>query len=474
MTEKNLVGQEILERAQKDLIAGNIDVAERAFNYLLDRNRNNPDLWFFSGTCQMHRKYNAVAEMMFKKNISLDPNSVSAFNNLGIIYKDELREKEAEDCFMKALEKFPKEASPEVQQEIVGIWNNIATMYVNNGTPDKAIDFCNKGLKIDPDNKKVLWNRSLALLEKGEWEQGWKDYEAGHDDDGKRKKRNYGDIPKWDGSKGKTVIVYGEQGLGDEILFTSIIPDMMKVCNVILDCHPRLVRILQNTWPDIPIYGTRKEKEVTWHLRHKADAKISVGSLGQFFRNKESDFPQHTGYLIPDSGIVKKYSDKLKSLGSRPKIGISWKGGYMVTRKDLRTIPLTEWDEVFSLDADFISLQYTDNAEAEITEAEKKFGIKIHHWQEAIEDYDETAALVKSLDLVISVCTSVIHLSGALNVPCWVLTPSRPAWRYGIKSSRMSWYPSVVLYRQVKDGWSDVFKKVREDACNLFQKNIAI
>src|SRR4030067_3020281 len=104
MTEKNLVGQEILERAQQDLVSGNLDVAERAFNYLLDRNKKNPDLWFFVGTCAMTKGYKALAEKMFKECIARDPKSVSAYNNLGYIYKDELKDHEAEKCFRKSLE----------------------------------------------------------------------------------------------------------------------------------------------------------------------------------------------------------------------------------------------------------------------------------------------------------------------------------------------------------------------------------
>lgn len=472
--ERNLdAGQEIFERAQADLVSGNIDVAERAFNYLLDRNKKNPDLWFFAGTCAMSKGYKTIAEKMFKECINRDARSVSAYNNLGNIYKEELKEKEAEKCFRKALEFFPKNASPELQKEISGIWNNLATLYVNNGTPDKAIEYCNNGLKYDTDNYKLLWNRSLAHLENSEWTQGWLDYEAGLKGEGKRKKRDYG-VPEWDGTPGKTVVVYGEQGIGDEILFSSIIPDMAKDVNVILDCHPRLAGIFRNTWPHISVYGTRKEENPAWTKFEKIDYKISIGSIGRFYRNKNSDFPSHNGYLRSDKTLNDVYKNKLIKLGRKPKIGISWKGGYMATRKDLRSIPLVEWKDVFSLDADFISLQYTSEAEAEAKQAEEHFGIKIHHWKDAIDDYDETAGLVSELDLVISVCTSVIHLAGALNTPCYVLTPSRPAWRYGLKENTMIWYPSVHLYRQTGEDWVNVFKNVSEDACSLFQKNIAV
>ena len=110
----------------------------------------------------------------------------------------------------------------------------------------------------------------------------------------------------------------------------------------------------------------------------------------------------------------------------------------------------------------FVSLQYGEAVD-ELTELRARHGVHIEHWQEAIDDYDQTAALVSSLDLVISVCTAVIHLGGALGRPVWVMAPYSPEWRYGLKGSSMYWYPSVRMFRQDCFGaWPGVVSRVAE------------
>ena len=108
----------------------------------------------------------------------------------------------------------------------------------------------------------------------------------------------------------------------------------------------------------------------------------------------------------------------------------------------------------------FVSLQY-GNCDEEIAAFEASTGIKIHHWQDVVDDYDETAALVSALDLVVSVCTAVVHLTGALGRPAWVMAPFVPEWRYGHKGTSMIWYPSVRLFRQPElDEWDPVITEI--------------
>lgn len=456
---------EIFGKSVEFLQHGKLIEAEAGFNYLLDRNRESPDLWFYIGTVHLSRGNSAVAELCFKRNIELDPKSVHGYNNLGFIYKNENWEKKAEQMFLLAIENFPKGVD---SKELATMYNNLATLYVNNGTPEKAIEYCNQALKYEPDNRHAVWNRALAHLEAGNWALGWEDHEAGFRGDDnplkspKRKEKDYG-CPRWDGSPGKTVVVYGEQGLGDEIMFASMLPDLEKVCKkVIYDCHPRLMQIMRESFPNIDVYGTRKDTEMAWPALYEIDAKVAIGSLGKWFRNKSEDFPKTPYLSVPAAPIP----------GSRPKIGISWKGGYKSTRKDLRSVTLDQLLPILQLDADFYSLQYTKGADKEIQEFTERTGIVIHHDQQMIDNYDQTAGFIQGLDVVVSVCTSIIHLSGSLGVPCWCLTPSRPAWRYGVKGD-MPWYESVRLYRQKGDDWDSVINKIKGDLCKQFPKTIA-
>lgn len=457
---------QIFEKAVKDLQADDVNSlihAEAGFNFLLDRNPHSADLWFYVAACFMKRGFYAVAEELLQKNVKMDPKSVAGYNNLGFVYKQDNRTDKAEHCFRKAIELFP---DLDNKEELSTMWNNLATLYVNNGTPDRAIKYCIKAFECDPDNIQAHWNHSLALLEKGRWKEGWEEHEYGLlNRTNKRKDRDYGDgLPMWDGTKGKRVIVFGEQGIGDEIMFMSMMPDLIRDCShVIYDAHPRLVSMARESFPEITVYGTRKEKNIAWY-HGQADYRIGIGSLGKYYRNDSASFPK-TSYLKSS-----KYPCEL--VGKRPKIGISWKGGYVSTRKDLRSVTLDQMRPILDMDAEFHSLQYTEGAADEVSEFTQRTGIVIHHDQELIDDYDRTAGFIQELDLIITVCTSLVHLSGAIGVPCWVMTPSRPAWRYGVTGD-MPWYGSVKLYRQRGDDWQPVMEKIREDACKRFQKNIA-
>jgi len=121
----------------------------------------------------------------------------------------------------------------------------------------------------------------------------------------------------------------------------------------------------------------------------------------------------------------------------------------------------------------FVSLQYTDSS-AEIDAFGRETGIRINHWPEAIADYDETASLVSALDLVISVTTAIVHLSGALGKAVWVLVPATPEWRYMSAGSSMPWYPSARLFRQsALMQWAPVVEQVRAELSALISSQRA-
>ena len=157
------------------------------------------------------------------------------------------------------------------------------------------------------------------------------------------------------------------------------------------------------------------------------------------------------GPLPPSLSAYNIWRNQLKArldqLGGGLKIGISWRGGLNITRKPVRSISPELWCPLLSVpDVHFISLQYGD-VKHEL-EAFVQQGLIFHHWQEAIDDYDETAALVSELDLIISVQTSIVHLGGALGKVVWALISAGPEWRYGIDCDKMPWYKHVSLFRQ--------------------------
>jgi ADP-heptose:LPS heptosyltransferase len=192
------------------------------------------------------------------------------------------------------------------------------------------------------------------------------------------------------------------------------------------------------------------------------DYEVPLGSLSLYYRRSVADFPQHAGYLKADPERVASWRNKLAVLGPGLKVGISWLGGTHKTRSPVRSIALEHWGAILRVPGiRFISLQYTSGARSEIEALPDLERSKVVHWEDATSDYDETAALVMALDLTISVCTAVVHLSGALGRPVWVMAPYSPEWRYGHAGDTMPWYPSALVFRQPQYGeWDPVILSV--------------
>ena len=370
----------------------------------------------------------------------------------GYGYRQEGFRSTSEDLFKKAVQISPDD--PEILAGFAGL-------YINDGNPEKCIELLNRAEQITPGMKEEEhWNLALAHLELGHWKIGFDLYHKGIK--GKeRLNQNYwasGKTPGWDGSPGKTVVVYGEQGLGDEIMFASCLPEMIRTCKkVIYDCHPRLVELMRRSFPGMEIYGTRKIVLHEWAVnRTDIDAQIGIGSLPMFYREKDADFVQYTtGYLNASIDRVVALRQRLETLGPGPYIGIAWSGGSKKTRFDLRSIPLKLWEPILSQNARFISIHYMPEAAG----VAAQFGIP--HWQPEIDNMDDQAALVKACDLVITVNQTLVHLSGALAKKCWTLTPKRPAWRYGLSGSKMIWYPTITQFRQGKnEDWQHVINSI--------------
>ena len=176
-----------------------------------------------------------------------------------------------------------------------------------------------------------------------------------------------------------------------------------------------------------------------------------------------------TGLLVLVFLVAHLLNTWLAALGPGAKIGLSWRGGTRGTRRTFRSLRLVDLLPILSVPGlRFVSLQYGDCAE-DFEALRRESGIEVVHWPEAIADYEETAALCVALDMTVSVCTSVIHLNGALGKPVLVMVPAVPEWRYGVSGETMPWYPSVQLIRQAERGdWSDVFARVAADLGQRF------
>jgi len=323
-----------------------------------------------------------------------------------------------------------------------------------------------RALTITPDFPDALFHMGLIKLMSAEYREGWQGFEQRFRRDKNKAMRPCS--PPWDGTslQGRTVLVMREQGLGDEIMFASCYPQLIRQAQYcFIECDPRLKKLFARSFPDAVFYPLTDIKTVVQTNPGAAvDARVYAGSLPQYSRRVPGDFPAHHGYLKVDPQRTAYWRTRLESLGPGLKVGLSWRGGTVFTHRERRTLSLETMLPVLSVPGvRWINLQY-GKREHEIAALRAMSGMEIVDWPEAIDDdYDETAALVSALDLVISVCTSVVHLTGALGQPAWVITARVPEWRYGLRGASTPWYPSVTLFRQEAQGvWDPVLVNIEQ------------
>lgn len=270
----------------------------------------------------------------------------------------------------------------------------------------------------------------------------------------------------WEGEhlEGKTVLVLAEQGLGDQVMFASCLPDLLalKPKKILLESHQRVFKTLERSFPQIEAFSST-QSDFDWIPNDLTpDFYIQIADLPRYFRRCSKDFPLHNGYLIADPSRVAFWKDRLTALGPQMKVGITWRGGLQQTRRAIRSLSLEQLAPIFDVpDVVFVNLQYGQVSD-EIKIFSRSHGVNIIDWPEAIADLDEFAALITALDLVITVCNTTVHYTGALSKSCWVMAPFIPEWRYGLRGSSMRWYPSVRMFRQDKScTWDAVLDDVR-------------
>ncbi len=330
---------------------------------------------------------------------------------------------------------------------------NLGWILAEKGDYAQGFELLDAVLARHPQDHETRLIRSYMNLKRGAFGEGWRDFEA-------RRQSRFAlaqaePRAPWDGAPipGKSLLVTAEQGLGDQIMFASCFGEAIgRVGRCVIESDPRLVALFQRSFPAASVVARNSDSRADATAEAgAADYQIGMGSLPRLFRQRWADFPRHSGYVRAAPERVEYWRRRLAALGSGPKVGLSWRGGVSATRRHLRSLAPLDLLPLLRLPARFVSLQYGDCA-ADLELLQREHGTVLPHWPDALEDYDETAGLVGALDLVVSVCTAVIHLSGALGKPVWVLVPRIAEWRYLDSGSELPWYPSAVLFRQAGHG----------------------
>ena len=422
---------------------GEPDEALRIASNILNENPKEARALFLASYVFLQAERFGLAYNLLKQASVIVPFREQVWNNLGMCCMKMGLIDEARTHLNKAL-KLNKDNYPAM--------NNLALIEVNEGNPSKSLEYVNKSLSINPDQWDVLETKGYASLMLGDWVNGWDGYEAMVGNTKQRTMTPRKDVPYWTGEAVKTLLVRGEQGIGDEIAFASILNDVRYP--LVFECDRRLEGLFKRSFPSIKVQGTRFDQVAQWP---DVDAYCLIGSLAWHYRTKDSDF-NGKPYLTADPQRKIQWRALLDSLGDKPKIGIAWTGGLKDTFAERRSIELETLLPILKQDCIFISLEYKT---PDLENLEAKHGIKIHHFKHGTQtnDYDDTAALVDELDLVISVQTAVVHLCAGLGKECWTLISNKPNWRYA--TDKYMWGDSVTMFKQ-KNNWQEPIQRIAD------------
>lgn len=424
---------------------------------------DNPELICDFGLTKVDMDEFEEAINLYQRAIEIRPDYAFAYINLGHALIKQNREKEA---------LLPTLIAHVLDPTLIEPLINLSKIYYTLGNIPAAHRATKQILRLDPDNHAALvflfWHYALY----GKFDKAWPIYHYRFSlTGGAEVERRDFRFPEWQGEPlaGKSILIIAEQGLGDQIMFLSCLPELIAMAGtVIVECAPKLKGLFQHSFPDALFLASqyKTEESVTEIVDIKPNYQIHMGDLPFHFRPRLSSFDQVVAspYLLAQPEKTTYWRTRLSALPASINIGISWRGGVTKTRSRLRSIALENWLPILQLpNINFINLQYGD-CQADLEACQAMTGVTVHHWPEMIADYQETAALLYNLDLVISVCTSVIHLAGALAVPTRILVPSSPEWRYMAHGERMPWYPSIRLCRQaVDEEWPAVIARVQAD-----------
>jgi tetratricopeptide (TPR) repeat protein len=384
---------------------------------------------------------------IYREAIELAPLDPAPRVNLGLMHLQQLGDpRSAEMFFRAALECVPYH---------LAALANLGLALHDQERYAEEFEVYRQALLVHPESKEIRWNRALAQLSLGNYCEGWQGYELRFSRRGGRNLARF-PYPDWNGSDlpDSRLLVLAEQGLGDEIMFASCIPELRRVTRgIVLECAPRLARLFTRSFPEVAVHGRERHAPLDWIDAYPdVTVKCAIGSLPRLRRTDFSAFPKRAGYLRADPEQTQVYRDRLAQLGAAVTVGLSWRGGTRATRGELRSIELEKLAFLIGLPkVRFVCLQH--GLDAREREQVRRLGMEV--WEDVLSDIDETAAVISALDVVISVANANAHLAGALGRPVWILLNSSPEWRWLRAGQELPWYPSASLIRPGLEGGAD-------------------
>ncbi len=386
------------------------------------------------------------ATACYRQALHCNPQLPDAHNNLGIALVEQDQLEEAVACFEEALRQNPN---------LPDAHNNLGIARVRLGQLSEASLSFQQALQVDSGHRLALYNRACLRLLYGDFEEGWPGYEERWARPGMAPRSFL--RPRWDGSPlaGKTILLYAEQGLGDTILFIRYAElAKQRGGRVVVECQSALARLL-STAAGIDVLVPQGQPLPAF------DVQLPLLSLPGMFKTTLASIPNKVPYLSPEPELFAHWRAELNSVGGL-KIGIVWQGSPTQAEDRQRSVPLAQFAPLAEVPGvRLLSLQVGPGRE-QLPQAPFPI-IDLGSRLDSLSLH-ALAAVLRNLDLVVTVCTSVAHLAGALGVPAWIALKCVPYWCWLLERADSPWYPSLRLFRQRRPGeWNEVFERIADE-----------
>ena len=483
----------------------------------------SPEIYDLLGTAQVKCQKPQEAKASYEKALEINPNNSGVQTNLGNVLRELGDLEGAQNAYEMSLKIDPDYRQARVSlatvfhelgqyskaEEIykllvvqkscdVGLYINYSSTLLFQKKVNLAIEVCDEGLQRFGESPELLFSKGHLLGLKGElsqsarvlerlllispghaqgslalsihyfldekWSEAWQAYEA---------RFHTGNVSLrpfshkfWQGEdlSGKTILIWGEQGVGDEVMFISMLPDIINAgADIIFETDERLLPIFQRSFPSVKFWARESSpaKELNSPL---IDFQCPSGNLGRWLRRGESDFPKCHSFLVTQKSTVEKLRGRYKKARSIL-VGLAWqsKNPEIGEAKSVTLKSLQPFFEVSGVR--FIDLQYGDTSQ----ERESFYatsGYELFHDDsiDQMKSLDSFACQVGAMDLIISISNTTVHMAGALGVPVWVMLQNIPDRRWLMDRRDSPWYSGVRLYRQkAADEWGPVINDIKSD-----------
>jgi hypothetical protein len=421
------------------LDAGRLDAAERMVGHVLDAAPDLPDALHVKGLIAFRRGKIPEAGRLIERAIAGGGIKAAHFRNLSEVYRLQARLDEALPAARRAIALDPSDP--------LGPFN-LAMVHYDRLDTEACIAAVRHAIDLRPNLPQGRMKHAQALLLVGQFAQGWEEYEWRYQIPGAQplmppsiaaqRKR-----PQWDGRKleGQPLLLIGDQGFGDVVMFARYIPWVRERCaEIVMACSAEMAPIMAGMFPDMPLVNR-------WDDCPDYSAFIPLSGLPRLHGTRLDNIPGGGAYLRADPAKARAWRDRLDAVipaGVR-RIGIAWAGrpthnndaNRSIGLQTLAPIAALEGIALVSLQKGPAAAQVSDYAgRAQFVDLDKEIG-----------DFADTAAIIDGLDLVVTVDTAIGHFAGAMGKPAWIMLPYAPDWRWLLGRDDSPWYPSLRLFR---------------------------